>query len=118
MNRQELIDFCLTMPSAFEDYPFDEVVNENATTVMRHRGNKKTFALIMYHDDKLCINLKCEPFEAETLRQSFEDVLPGWHMNKKHWNTVVLGGDVPEEMVKRMIENSYDLIKPKVKPRR
>jgi len=64
---------------------------------------------------KLCVNLKCDPFEANFLRQAFEDVIPGWHMNKTHWNTVKLGGDVPEEELKRQIGKSYDLIKPKMR---
>jgi predicted DNA-binding protein (MmcQ/YjbR family) len=51
------------------------------------------------------------------LRQIYEDVTPGWHMNKTHWNTVALGGDVPEDELKRMIERSYDLIKPKERKR-
>jgi len=118
MNRQELIDFCLTFPSSFEDYPFDVVADENATTVMRHRCNQKIFALITLHSDKLYLNLKCDPIEADILRQSFKDVIPGWYMNKKHWNTVVMDGDVPEELIKRMIENSYDLVKPKLRIRK
>ena len=55
------------------------------------------------------------PFESDFLRQAFEDVTPGWHMNKTHWNTVTLGGDVPEEELKRMVGQNYDLIKPRVR---
>ena len=76
---------------------------------MRHRGNKKSFALIMRHNGKLCLNLKCDPFEAGLLRQSFKGVLPGWHMNKQHWNTVVMGGDVPQDEIERMIRRSWQL---------
>jgi predicted DNA-binding protein (MmcQ/YjbR family) len=117
MTRQDLIAFCLTFPAAYEDYPFDEVADENATTVMRHRSNKKSFALIMRHNGKLYLNLKCDPFETDFLRQMFKSVIPGYHMNKQHWNTVVCGEncDVPEEEIKRMIANSYDLIKPKAR---
>jgi len=82
---------------------------------MRHRTNKKGFAHIYERNGKLCINLKCDPFEADFLRQAFEDITPGWHMNKVHWNTVTLGGDVPIDELERMIERSYDLIKPKVR---
>ncbi len=118
MNRQELIDFCLTFPASYEDYPFDVVADEQATTVLRHRGNGKIFALITRHADKLYLNLKCDPIEADLLRQSFKDVIPGWHMNKRHWNTVIMGGDIPEELIKCMIENSYDLVKPKTRTRK
>jgi len=115
MNRQELIDFCLTFPSSFEDYPFDVVADENATAVMRLHSNKKSFALILRHNGRLFLNLKCDPLEADILRQTFRDVIPGWHMNKKHWNTVIVDGDIPEDMIKRMIENSYELVKPKTR---
>ena len=118
MMRRDLIDYSLTFPSAYEDYPFDEVADAGAWTVMRHRANKKSFAFIYERDGKLCINLKCDPFEADFLRQTFTDVTPAYHMNKVHWNTIALGGDVPDDELKSMIERSYDLIKPKVgKPR-
>ena len=115
MTRQELIDFCLTFPAAYEDYPFDDIMDAGAWTVMRHRFNKKSFAFIYERNGKLCVNLKCEPLEADFLRQAFEDVTPAYHMNKVHWNTVTLGGDVPEEEIKRMVAGSYDLIKPKAR---
>jgi predicted DNA-binding protein (MmcQ/YjbR family) len=85
---------------------------------MRHRANKKSFALIYRKDRKLCVNLKCEPFEADFLRQAFKGVTPGYHMNKEHWNTVVIGADVPDAELLRQINNSYDLIKPKERKRR
>lgn len=118
MTRRELTDHCLTMPLAYEDYPFDDGdahSDDGAWTVMRHRANKKGFAHIYDRHGKLCINLKCDPVEADFLRQMYTDVTPAYHMNKVHWNTVALGGDVPEEELKRMIERSYDLIKPKVR---
>lgn len=115
MTRQALIDFCLTFPAAYEDYPFDSITDAGMWTVMRHKGNKKSFALIYERNQKLCVNLKCDPLEASLLRQALTDVTPAYHMNKTHWNTVVLGGDVPDEGVCSMIEKSYDLIKPKRK---
>ena len=124
MTRQEIIDFCLTFPEAYEDYPFDDIVNENACTVMRHRRNKKSFALIMRHGSDWYLNLKCDPMEADFLRSIYRSIIPGYHMNKTHWNTVILGGgspcgsDVPKEELRRMIERSYELIKPKLKQNR
>jgi len=115
MNRKELIEFCLTFPAAYEDYPFDDVMDETAWTAMRHRSNKKCFAFITVHNGRLMANLKCDPLEADFLRSAFRDVTPGYHMNKTHWNTVYIDGDVPEEELQRMIANSYDLIKPKVR---
>ena len=118
MTRQELIDLCLTFPDTYEDYPFDDVVDENSWTAMRHKTNKKTFAFINRHNDRLCVNIKCDPFEADLLRQMFADVTAGYHMNKVHWNTVYPDGDVPDDELLRMIAHSYDLIKPKIKKRR
>jgi predicted DNA-binding protein (MmcQ/YjbR family) len=115
MIRQDIIEYCLTLPAAYEDYPFDVVADENATTVMRHKGNKKSFALIMRRGGELYLNLKCNPFDGDFLRSAFVSIIPGWHMNKNHWITVVMGGDVPEDLIKLLVEQSYDLIKPKVR---
>ena len=115
MTRQEIIDFCLTFTAAYKDYPFDHITDGSSWTVMRHRANKKSFALIYTRNGRLCVNLKCDPFEADFLRQVYPDVTPAYHMNKVHWNTVALDGKVPEEEIERMVRNSYDLIKPKMK---
>jgi len=114
MTRQELIDYSLTFHAAYDDYPFDNIAYAGAWTVMRHKVNKKSFALIYERHSKLCVNLKCDPFEADFLRQVFKDITPAYHMNKEHWNTGSVGGDVPEDKIKRMIGRSYDMIiKPK-----
>jgi len=113
IDFQGLIDFCLSFDNAYEDYPFAHIPGADAWTWMRHSANKKSFAIIYEHGGKLCINLKCDPIEAELLRSAYEDVTAGYHMNKKHWNTITIGGDVPFEEVHRQIENSYNLIKPK-----
>ena len=113
MIKRELIDYCLTYPSSYEDYPFDDTA-----AVMRHNVNKKMFALIAERHGKLYINLKCDPVRADNLRIIFDSVTGGWHMNKDHWNTIYIDGDVPEDELYEMIEHSYDLIKPKVKKRK
>ena len=110
MMKKDLINYCLTYQAAYEDYPFDK-----NWTAMRHSGNKKSFAFIYERHGKLCVNLKCEPNEADILRHIYADVTPAYHMNKEHWNTVIIGGDVPEEALYEMIQHSYDLIKPKVR---
>jgi len=115
MTRQEIIDYCLTFPTAYEDYPFDDITDPGKWTVLRHGANKKSFALIYERNGKLCVNLKCDPLEADFLRQAFKGVTLGYHMNHEHWNTVTIGSDVPEEELKRQIGNSYDLIKPRIK---
>jgi predicted DNA-binding protein (MmcQ/YjbR family) len=113
MTKRELIDLCLTYPGAFEDYPFD-----NVTPVIKHRGNGKMFALVGETDGRVSINLKCEPMLADFLRDAHQDVRPGYHMNKTHWNTVVTGGDVAHDELVEMISASYDLVKPKVRKRK
>jgi predicted DNA-binding protein (MmcQ/YjbR family) len=82
---------------------------------MRHGINKKTFAQIYERGGKLCVNLKCDPVEADFLRSAFADVTLGYHMNKTHWNTVTIGGDVTDDELRRQIEHSYKLIQPKAK---
>jgi len=115
MTRDDLIDYCLTFPSVYEDYPFGVAVDNGAWTVMRHLANKKSFALIYERSGSLCVNLKCEPFQADFFRQVYKDVTPAFHMNKEHWNTITIGGDVPDQELLEMIQRSYDLIKPKLR---
>lgn len=95
--------YCLTKPGAILDYPFGPEV-----AVFKVSG--KLFALSRQDLLPLRINLKCEPKLAELLREEYDSVLPGWHMNKRHWNTVVTGGDLPDELVRDQIDRSYDLI--------
>lgn len=109
-NRAEAIAFCLSLENVYEDYPFHD---GNEWTVMRHRGNKKVFAWIFEKDDAIWINVKCNPEWCDFWRNTYESILPGWHLNKKHWNSIILDGTVPEKEIKRMIEESYDLTKPK-----
>ena len=114
VTRRELIDYCLTYPDAYEDYPFDELAGApEAWAVMRHRANRKSFAFI-YERGGLCINLKCEPLRADFLRQVYAGVAPAYHMNKQHWNTVHIGA-APEDVLYDMIEHSYKLTMPKGK---
>jgi predicted DNA-binding protein (MmcQ/YjbR family) len=109
MTRRELIDYCLTYPDAFEDYPFHDGPKDGGSwTVMRHRLNKKGFAFI-FEREGLCVNLKCEPLRADFLRRLYQGVTPAYHMNKVHWNTVRIGSDVPEDALFDMIEHSYQL---------
>ena len=82
---------------------------------MRHSGNTKSFAYIYKRNGNLCVNLKCDPNESDILRRIYKDVMPAYHMNKEHWNTIIIGGDVPDDALYEMIQHSYDLIKPKQK---
>jgi predicted DNA-binding protein (MmcQ/YjbR family) len=97
VTRRGIIDYCLNFPFTYEDYPFAEMTDGGAWTVMRHRGNRKSFALIYERQGRLRINLKCDPLEADFLRQAFTGISAAYHMNKTHWNTVIVGSDVPED---------------------
>ena len=110
MTKKDLIEYCNTLSSVYGDYPFDD-----ATAVIRHKINKKMFALIGEKDGVVYINLKCEPMQADFLRSLYKSITPGWHMNKVHWNTVKMGGDVSSDELLRMIHHSFDLTKPKIK---
>ena len=112
MTKREIIDHCLTFSEVYEDYPFDET-----TALVRHIGNKKMFALVDHLHGRLQITLKCEPMKADFLRSVFAGVIPGYHMNKEHWNTVYVDSDVPEQELYEMIQHSFDLTKPKLKTR-
>lgn len=102
--------YCLELPGAVEDYPFGD-----GAAVFKVGG--KMFALTQPPGKPKTINLKCEPTLAISLRQKYNSVIPGYHMNKQHWNTVELGGDVPADELKRMIDHSYELVAPKKKAR-
>lgn len=102
MNKQELIRYCLTRTGAFEDFPFGP-----EPSVMKVGG--KMFALIS-EDGAASISLKCDPFEADLLRAQYEAVKPGYHLNKRHWNTVTVDGSVPEQELLDMIDQSYGLV--------
>lgn len=103
MNAAELRDHCLSFSGAEETFPFGP---ENS--VFKVSG--KVFALSRLGGRPLRVSLKCEPALAEQLRTAHAAVLPGYHLNKRHWNTVVIDGSLPDTMIRDMVEDSYDLI--------
>lgn len=104
MDYTDLRTYCLNLNGAEETWPFGPEV-----TVFKLAG--KIFALCMPEQTPLRINLKCEPELAELLRENYAAVQPGWHMNKRHWNTVTLKSDLPDPEVCKQISHSYALIK-------
>ena len=96
-----MIDLCLNSKGARQDFPFDD-------TTMVFKVAEKMFALINL-TQPFSINLKCAPEYAVTLRQKYASITPGYHMNKKHWNTILLDGDVPDQLQKELVAHSYDL---------
>ncbi|MDY0081910.1 MAG: MmcQ/YjbR family DNA-binding protein [Ignavibacteriaceae bacterium] len=101
MNIETIHKYCLSKKGAAEDYPFDE-----ETLVFKVGG--KMFALIPLEKIPLQINLKCDPEKAVELREEYENVQPGWHMNKKYWNTVIIDENIRWSNVKEWIDHSYD----------
>lgn len=104
MTPRALRKLCLGFPGAFEDFPFGP-----ESSVFKVEG--KLFAISALAGSPLKVSLKCEPELAEQLRASYPDaVLPGYHLNKRHWNTILCDGSLPDAMVRDMVEDSYDLI--------
>ena len=112
-TREDVIKFCLTLANVYEDYPF----TDHNWTLIRHKGNKKSFATVYHHIDCMWLNVKCDPNLAYMWRHSFESVIPAYHMNKEHWNSIILDGTVPTDVIKSMIIDSFEMTKPKKKIR-
>jgi predicted DNA-binding protein (MmcQ/YjbR family) len=96
-------EYALKKKDVTEEFPFDFV-----TLVFKVKG--KIFILLSLDDNPVELNLKCDPELALDFRERFESVRPGYHMNKKHWNTVVLDGSIPTKEILKMIDHSYDLV--------
>ena len=101
--RDEVIAVCSAKPGSVEDYPFGDEV-----AAFKVAG--KMFALSRLPATPLTVSLKCEPGLAEALRDGHSAVLPGYHLNRRHWNTVIIDGSLNDQMIEEMIEDSYDLV--------
>ena len=102
MNIEEFRDYCLSKKGTEETFPFDEV-----TLVFKVMG--KMYALTSL-DSEFSINLKCDPEKAIELRETYSSVTPGYHMSKKHWNTILMDDLIPDRLIKEWIDDSYNLI--------
>ena len=103
MTRDEVLAICLNLPGAEETYPFGEEV-----AVIKVGG--KMFALVPLSGEPGSVNLKCDPAQALELREAYPGIRPGYHQNKRHWNTVDLDGSVEDDVVRGLISDSYDLV--------
>ena len=103
MDASELKELCLALPGAAEEFPFNDEVS-----VFKVGG--KMFALSALDSVPLQVSLKCDPELAPHLRDTYPAVAPGYHLNKRHWNTVTIDGSLPEAMVIDLIKDSYDLV--------
>jgi predicted DNA-binding protein (MmcQ/YjbR family) len=103
VNFETARAYLLTRPAAFEDFPF-------GPDVYVYKVCTKMFATLADADGIARMNLKCDPEEAMILRDLFDAVVPGYHMNKAHWNTVILDGSIPRGELERMVDRSYGLV--------
>ena len=102
-EKKDVVAYCLTFQEVYEDYPF----HDPNWCVMRHKGNRKVFAWIFHRD--VWVNVKCDPEWRDFWRQAYPSVVPAYHLNKEHWNSIILDGSVPEQEIQRMIGESYGL---------
>ncbi|MDE6852355.1 MAG: MmcQ/YjbR family DNA-binding protein [Lachnospiraceae bacterium] len=105
-TREEAIQYGLSFPETYQDAPF----HDDNWQLIRVRQNRKAFLWTYERDGYLCINIKVDPEWRDLWRDQYTAVLPGYHQNKEHWNTVILDGTVPEQEIRRMIAESYDLV--------
>jgi predicted DNA-binding protein (MmcQ/YjbR family) len=103
MRREQVMELCASFPEAVEDYPFGDGI-----AVFKVGG--RMFALVPLGEDAASVNLKCDPDIALDLRARHAAVRPGYHQNKRHWNTVELDGSIADDELREMIEHSYELV--------
>lgn len=103
MNIETLRDYCLSKPAVEETVPF-------GPDTLVYKTSGKIFLLVGLDEIELRFNVKCDPEKALELREIFPCVLPGYHMNKKHWNTIVVDGSVSDKQLREWIDHSYELV--------
>lgn len=112
-TREEILKYCLSFPDVYQDAPF----HDHNWQLVRYKKNKKAFAWTYEREGHICVNIKVNPEWRDFWRQAYAAVIPGYHQNKEHWNTIILDGTIPEQDIKRMIAESYDLITKRNKKR-
>lgn len=103
MHIEEFREYCLAKPGTSESFPFDEV-----TLVFKVMN--KMFAVTGLEWEEFTVNLKCDPDWAIELRDEYPEIIPGYHMSKKHWNTINCEGGLEDNMIRKLIDHSYDLV--------
>lgn len=105
-TREEALEYGLSLADTYQDAPFSDLNWQ----LVRYKGNKKAFLWTYEKDGYINLNVKTDPDKAFFWRQAYKAVVPGYHQNKQHWNTIILDGSIPESDIKIMIAESYDLI--------
>ncbi|MEE1199170.1 MAG: MmcQ/YjbR family DNA-binding protein [Christensenellales bacterium] len=106
MNRNDFLEFCREIAGCVVDQPFQ---GDSETSIARHRDTGKWFAAVLKHQENTLVNLKCEPLESEFLQSVYNGIRPAYHMNKRHWISIYLGSDVPDELLEQLTRRSFAL---------
>lgn len=106
MTREDILSFGMSFPATYTEAPF----RDTNWQLVRVKGSKKAFLWTYMRDGYLNINIKVNPEWRDFWRNAYESVIPGWHQNKENWNTVIIDGTIPDEDIKRMISESYEII--------
>ena len=105
-TKKEAIKYGLSFPDAYQEAPF----HDDNWQLIRVKGSKKAFMLVYDRNEAVWVNIKVDPEWRDFWRKTYESVIPAYHQNKEHWNTIILDGSIPESDIKRMIADSYDLV--------
>lgn len=105
-RREEALEYGLSFENTYQDAPF----HDDNWQLVRYIPNKKAFLWSYEKDGHICLNLKVDPYVKDLWRSAYQSVVPGYHQNKENWNTVILDGSIPDEDIKQMIAESYDLV--------
>lgn len=105
-TREDALEYGLSLPGTYQDAPF----RDDNWQLVRVKGSKKAFLWTYERAGKINLNVKADPEWRDFWRSAYEAVIPGWHQNKEHWNTIILDGSIPEKDIRRMIKESYDLV--------
>lgn len=106
MTREEALAYGLSFPDTYQDAPF----HDDNWQLVRVKGSKKAFLWTYEKDGFVNLNVKADPEWKEFWRNAYDSVIPGWHQNKDHWNTIILDGTAPDRDIRRMIAESYDMV--------
>ena len=105
-ERKEVLDYGMTFPDEYLDAPF----HDDNRILLRCRKNSRAFAWTYERNGQIWVNVKVDPEWRDFWRNAYASVLPGYHQNKEHWNSIILDGTIPDDVIRRMIAESYDLV--------
>ncbi len=105
-TREEILEYGLSFEDVYQDTPF----LDKSWVLIRYKKNKRAFLWTYSYKEQIQVNVKVEPQWRDFWRNTYASVIPAYHQNKEHWNTIILDGSIPDEVIKQMIAESYDLI--------